>query len=155
VLYLSPVYILRRRCFAVTVAMYFSFPFWHAESSVICDGCERVAALFTFSTTIHGTATALTAVNQRMAEDSLSRRLAGQSVNKAGLGNDQTEINRIIMESSKGSKFYEAERKKDAELTEKINRLLAQKDSMMSGVDIGGPNYFRSNLYITCQTFYG
>ncbi|OJT06968.1 DNA polymerase kappa [Trametes pubescens] len=38
---------------------------------------------------------------------SLLRRLAGPSVNKAGLAKDQTEINRIIAEASKGSKFYE------------------------------------------------
>jgi DNA polymerase kappa len=72
-----------------------------------------------------------------MAENSLARRLAGQSVTKAGLQHDQTEINRIIMEASKGSKFYENERKKDEELTEKINKLTAKKEDMMDGVDVG------------------
>ena len=71
-----------------------------------------------------------------MAEDSLARRLAGQSVGKAGLAVDQTEINRIIAEASKGSKFYENERKKDIELTEKIVGLLKKKDEMMKSVDI-------------------
>lgn len=72
-----------------------------------------------------------------MAEDSLARRLAGQSVNKAGLQKDQTEINKVIAEASKGSKFYENERKKDAELTEKIEKLIKKKDELMKGVDIG------------------
>ncbi|KAG8968395.1 hypothetical protein FRC03_007592 [Tulasnella sp. 419] len=67
--------------------------------------------------------------------DSLARRLAGQSVNKAGLANDQTEINRIIAEASKGSKFYEAEKQKDAELSEKIARLHAIRDEVVQGVD--------------------
>lgn len=38
---------------------------------------------------------------------SLLKRLAGPSSGKAGLAKDQTEINRIIAEASKGSKFYE------------------------------------------------
>lgn len=71
-----------------------------------------------------------------MADDSLSRRLAGQSVNKAGLALDQTEINRVIAEASKGSKFYENERKKDAELTVKLEHLLKKKDEMMKRVDV-------------------
>jgi hypothetical protein len=39
---------------------------------------------------------------------SLIKRLAGPSTTKAGLALDQTEINQIIAEASKGSKFYEA-----------------------------------------------
>ncbi|PSR76513.1 hypothetical protein PHLCEN_2v8416 [Hermanssonia centrifuga] len=38
---------------------------------------------------------------------SFLRRLAGPSIMKAGLAKDQTEINRVIAEASKGSKFYE------------------------------------------------
>lgn len=57
-------------------------------------------------------------------------------MNKAGLALDQTEINRVIAEASKGSKFYENERKKDAELTVKIDNLLKKKDDAMRGVDI-------------------
>ncbi|KAG8863292.1 hypothetical protein FRB96_008783 [Tulasnella sp. 330] len=68
-------------------------------------------------------------------EESLTRRLAGQSVNKAGLALDQTEINRVIAEASKGSKFYENERKKDVELTVKIEHLLKKKDELMKGVE--------------------
>ncbi|KAG9030489.1 hypothetical protein FRB95_003884 [Tulasnella sp. JGI-2019a] len=68
-------------------------------------------------------------------EESLTRRLAGQSVNKAGLALDQTEINRVIAEASKGSKFYENERKKDAELTTKIGNLLLKKEELAKGID--------------------
>lgn len=39
--------------------------------------------------------------------ESLLKRLAGPSTGKAGLAKDQTEINRIIAEASKGSRFYE------------------------------------------------
>ena len=50
---------------------------------------------------------------------------------------DQSEINRIIAEASKGSKFYENERKKDIELTEKIEKLIKKKEEIMKGVDLG------------------
>ncbi|KAG8926671.1 hypothetical protein FRC01_008524 [Tulasnella sp. 417] len=63
--------------------------------------------------------------------DSLAHRLAGQSVGKAGLARDQTEISRIIAEASVGSKFYENERKKDEELTAKIESLKKKKDELM------------------------
>lgn len=69
--------------------------------------------------------------------DSLARRLAGQSVGKAGLALDQSEINRVIAEASKGSKFYENERKKDEELTEKIESLIKKKEALMKGVGLG------------------
>ena len=39
--------------------------------------------------------------------DPLVHRLAGPSSGKAGLARDQTEINKIIAETSKGSKYYE------------------------------------------------
>ncbi|KAH9935682.1 uncharacterized protein B0H18DRAFT_976825 [Fomitopsis serialis] len=67
--------------------------------------------------------------------DSLLRRLAGPSVTKAGLAKDQSEINRIIAEASKGSKFYENEKRKDKELTERIARILKHRDEVMKGVD--------------------
>jgi hypothetical protein len=41
------------------------------------------------------------------ATDSLVHRLAGPSSGKAGLARDQTEINKIIAKTSKGSKYYE------------------------------------------------
>ncbi|KAI0821695.1 hypothetical protein BC628DRAFT_1329079 [Trametes gibbosa] len=68
--------------------------------------------------------------------DSLLRRLAGPSVNKAGLAKDQTEINRIIAEVSKGSKFYEHEKRKDKDLTERIQHILKIRDETIKGVDL-------------------
>ncbi|KAI0665939.1 DNA/RNA polymerase [Trametes maxima] len=68
--------------------------------------------------------------------DSLLRRLAGPSVNKAGLAKDQTEINLIIAEVSKGSKFYENEKRKDKDLTQRIERILKLRDEVTKGVDL-------------------
>ncbi|TBU33633.1 DNA/RNA polymerase [Dichomitus squalens] len=70
------------------------------------------------------------------ATDSLVRRLAGPSTNKAGLAKDQTEINRIIAEASKGSKFYENEKRKDKDLTERIERIIKYRDEVIKGVDL-------------------
>ncbi|KAJ7084347.1 IMS-domain-containing protein [Mycena belliarum] len=69
---------------------------------------------------------------------SLVKRLAGPSTGKAGLAQDQAEINRIIADVSKGSKFYENEKKKDKELTKKIEQILHLRDelTMKSGVDM-------------------
>ncbi|KAJ7287575.1 hypothetical protein C8J57DRAFT_1446287 [Mycena rebaudengoi] len=59
---------------------------------------------------------------------SLVTRLAGPSTNKAWctrrLAKDQADINRIIADASKGSKFYENEKRKDKELTQKIDQIL-------------------------------
>ncbi|CAE6515988.1 unnamed protein product [Rhizoctonia solani] len=63
--------------------------------------------------------------------DSLLKRLSGPSSGKAGLAKDQTEINRIIAEVSKGSKFYENEKRKDAELTVRIGKLLLLRDDLV------------------------
>jgi len=68
--------------------------------------------------------------------ESLVKRLAGPSTGKAGLAKDQTEINRIIAEASKGSKFYENEKRKDKDLTERIEKILKQRDDALRGVDI-------------------
>lgn len=67
---------------------------------------------------------------------SLLKRLAGPSSTKAGLTHDQTAINRIIAEASKGSKFYENEKRKDKELSERIAKILKQRDEALQGVDI-------------------
>ncbi|KAG6866757.1 hypothetical protein C0991_011416 [Blastosporella zonata] len=67
---------------------------------------------------------------------SLVSRLAGPSTGKAGLAKDQTEINRIIAEASKGSKFYENEKKKDKDLTQRIEKILQMRDDLLTGVDI-------------------
>lgn len=57
--------------------------------------------------------------------DSLVTRMAGPSSGKAGLSTtDKDSINQRIYELSKGSKFFENEKLKDAQLTVKINRLL-------------------------------
>ncbi|RDB24727.1 DNA polymerase kappa [Hypsizygus marmoreus] len=72
---------------------------------------------------------------------SLVRRLAGPSTGKAGLAKDQTEINRIIAEASKGSKFYDNEKKKDKDLTERIGRILRQRDDLMRNIDIQAIEY--------------
>ncbi|RPD54731.1 DNA/RNA polymerase [Lentinus tigrinus ALCF2SS1-7] len=68
--------------------------------------------------------------------DSLVRRLAGPSTTKAGLAKDQTEINKIIAEASKGSKFYENEKRKDKDLTERIEKILKHRDEVVKGVDL-------------------
>ncbi|KAJ3891077.1 DNA/RNA polymerase [Lentinula edodes] len=67
---------------------------------------------------------------------SLWKRLAGPSSAKAGLTTDQSDINRVIAEASKGSKFYENEKKKDKELTERIERLLQTRDTATKEADL-------------------
>ncbi|BEJ16343.1 hypothetical protein CspHIS471_0509480 [Cutaneotrichosporon sp. HIS471] len=62
---------------------------------------------------------------------SFERTLAGASVHKAGLACDQTEVNRIIAEASKGSKFYLNQVRKDQELTEKIEWFKAKRDELV------------------------
>ncbi|OWZ65523.1 hypothetical protein AYX15_02985 [Cryptococcus neoformans] len=62
---------------------------------------------------------------------SFERSLAGPSVGKAGITRDQTEINRIIAEASKGSKFYNNQVRKDQELTEKIAWYRNKRDELM------------------------
>lgn len=71
-----------------------------------------------------GTSAGGAAVPASQGTATFLRRLAGQSVNKAGLAKDQSEVNRIIWEASKGSKYYEREKAKDDELGLKIARLL-------------------------------
>ncbi|KAF8639506.1 hypothetical protein AX17_001411 [Amanita inopinata Kibby_2008] len=68
--------------------------------------------------------------------ESLVKRLAGPSTGKAGLAKDQTEINRVIADASKGSKFYDNEKRKDKDLTERIQGMLKQRDEVMKGADI-------------------
>ncbi|PCH43374.1 IMS-domain-containing protein [Wolfiporia cocos MD-104 SS10] len=68
--------------------------------------------------------------------ESLVKRLAGPSTTKAGLAKDQSEINRVIAEASKGSKFYENEKRKDRDLTDRIEKILKYRDEVLRGVDI-------------------
>ncbi|KAL4251432.1 DNA polymerase kappa [Abortiporus biennis] len=73
---------------------------------------------------------------QTQDSESLLKRLAGPSTTKAGLAKDQTEINKVIAEASKGSKFYENEKRKDKDLTEKIAKLLKHKNEILKNADI-------------------
>lgn len=53
--------------------------------------------------------------------------LAGPSTNKAGLKNvDKEQVNKIIYEASKGSKFFEREKARDEAVTKRINAILAK-----------------------------
>lgn len=74
-------------------------------------------------------------IEERVAAEakqrSFERSLAGPSVGKAGITRDQTEINRIIAEASKGSKFYNNQVRKDQELTEKIAWYRNKRDELM------------------------
>ncbi|XP_078419755.1 DNA polymerase kappa [Cetorhinus maximus] len=48
--------------------------------------------------------------------------------NKAGMeGLDKEKINKIILEASKGSRFYENERKKEQQVNQRIEKMLQQK----------------------------
>lgn len=90
---------------------------------------------------IPSTSTASDADADAAALASLRKRMAGPSSAKAGLAKDQDEINRIIYEVSKGSKFFENERKKDAQTTERINALLARRDRRLLQVPPGSPEW--------------
>uniref|UniRef100_A0A671TQQ2 DNA polymerase kappa n=1 Tax=Sparus aurata TaxID=8175 RepID=A0A671TQQ2_SPAAU len=60
------------------------------------------------------------------AEGFLSRMALND--NKAGMeGLDRDKINKIIMESSKGSRFYENELKKEEQVNQRIEKMMLQK----------------------------
>ena len=69
----------------------------HLTHISTCDDWRRAPTFHALSITM----------TSSQASESLLKRLAGPSTGKAGLANDQTEINRIIAEASKGSRFYE------------------------------------------------
>uniref|UniRef100_A0A674PB39 DNA polymerase kappa n=1 Tax=Takifugu rubripes TaxID=31033 RepID=A0A674PB39_TAKRU len=51
--------------------------------------------------------------------------------NKAGMeGLDRDKINKIIMESSKGSKFYENEVKREQQVNQRIDKMMLQKEQI-------------------------
>lgn len=50
---------------------------------------------------------------------------------KAGLSRDQDEINRQIYEASKGSKYFENEKRSDERTTEQIAKLLKKRDEFL------------------------
>ncbi|MED6263676.1 hypothetical protein CHARACLAT_006862 [Characodon lateralis] len=60
-------------------------------------------------------------------EENLLSRIALND-NKAGMeGLDRDKINRIIMEASKGSRFYENELKKEQQVNQRIEKMMLQK----------------------------
>uniref|UniRef100_A0A3Q2P160 DNA polymerase kappa n=1 Tax=Fundulus heteroclitus TaxID=8078 RepID=A0A3Q2P160_FUNHE len=60
-------------------------------------------------------------------EENLLSRMALND-NKAGMeGLDRDKINRIIMEASKGSRFYENELKKEQQVNQRIEKMMQQK----------------------------
>ncbi|KAI9304290.1 hypothetical protein BJ944DRAFT_267053 [Cunninghamella echinulata] len=69
--------------------------------------------------------------NNDSQNDTLRSRLAGPSAHKAGLDTiDKNEVNRIIYEASKGSAFFENERKRDEALTKRIDEMLKRYDKI-------------------------
>ncbi|XP_069818879.1 DNA polymerase kappa isoform X2 [Dendropsophus ebraccatus] len=57
----------------------------------------------------------------------------GLNDNKAGMeGLDKEKINKIIMEATKGSKFYDNELKKDQQVNQRIEKMLHQKSVLTS-----------------------
>ncbi|KAI8384862.1 uncharacterized protein BYT42DRAFT_493605 [Radiomyces spectabilis] len=74
---------------------------------------------------------ALAAAEEPALDTTLRTRLAGPSSHKAGLDEvDKEQVNRIIYEASKGSSFFENERKKDAATTKRIEALLVQYEKI-------------------------
>ncbi|KAL7314508.1 hypothetical protein PS15m_006070 [Mucor circinelloides] len=78
----------------------------------------------------NGNETALDVKHHPEADDkntSFKSLLAGPSTNKAGLhGVDKEKVNAVIYELSKGSKFFEREKKRDEAVTQRINAILAK-----------------------------
>ncbi|KAL8276381.1 hypothetical protein RQP46_011226 [Phenoliferia psychrophenolica] len=64
-------------------------------------------------------------------EKSLMNRLSGPSDQKAGLTRDPEEVKRIIYEASKGSPYFINEQRKDAELTAKVDAMVARLDAQI------------------------
>jgi hypothetical protein len=61
---------------------------------------------------------------QAKKETDFQRYLSGQSVMKSGLTSDQAEVNRIIAEASKNSKFFLREQAKNEQLNKRIEALM-------------------------------
>ncbi|PWN21489.1 DNA/RNA polymerase [Microstroma glucosiphilum] len=75
------------------------------------------------------------------ANESLLKRMGGPSAAKAGLTKDQDEINRIIYEASKGSKYFENERKSDERITKKVEAMLEKMHERLQAVPEGSPEW--------------
>ncbi|KAK2538859.1 hypothetical protein Q9233_002035 [Columba guinea] len=55
----------------------------------------------------------------------------GLNDNKAGMqGLDKEKINKIIMEATKGSRFYENELKKDQQVNQRIEKMMQLKEKI-------------------------
>ncbi|XP_068104869.1 DNA polymerase kappa isoform X2 [Hyperolius riggenbachi] len=66
------------------------------------------------------------------ANDAFQFRM-GLNDNKAGMeGLDKEKINKIIMDATKGSRFYDNELKKDQQVNQRIEKMLQQKDLLSS-----------------------
>jgi DNA polymerase kappa len=61
---------------------------------------------------------------QAKKDSDFQRYLSGQSVMKSGLTRDQAEVNRIIAEASKNSKFFLREQAKNEQLNKRIEALM-------------------------------
>ncbi|KAI8084998.1 uncharacterized protein BX664DRAFT_338298 [Halteromyces radiatus] len=93
---------------------------------------EETAALFDQAVAQHDQESSSTGVdNMNNHQTSLRSRLAGASAHKAGLDSlDKERVNQIIYEASKGSAFFENERKKDQALTKRIDEMLWRYDQI-------------------------
>ena len=107
------------------------------------NSCESTCSLDTdLELPVVTSAPILAATSSNTAAAPLSRM--GLNVHKAGMeGLDRERINEIILNASKGSKYYENELKKENQVTSRINQLLAkmkqltnsQKSSALVAVD--------------------
>lgn len=71
-------------------------------------------------------------VSSSSCNDGLLLRM-GLNDNKAGMqGLDKERINKIIMEATKGSKFYENELKKDQQVNQRIEKMMQLKEKITS-----------------------
>ena len=106
------------------------------------NSCESTCSLDTDLELPVVTSPVLATTSSNTATAPLSRM--GLNVHKAGMeGLDRERINEIILNASKGSKYYENELKKENQVTSRINQLLAkmkqltnsQKSSALVSVD--------------------
>ncbi|KAJ9095713.1 hypothetical protein QFC21_005585 [Naganishia friedmannii] len=67
---------------------------------------------------------------QARKETDFQRYLAGQSVMKSGLTRDQAEVNKIIADASKDSRFFKREKEKDELLVKRIEGLMRKKEEL-------------------------
>lgn len=73
--------------------------------------------------------------------ESLLKRMGGPSAAKAGLRKDQEEINRIIYEASKGSKYFENEKRNDERITRKVEAMLQKMSEKLRAVPEASPEW--------------